>query len=47
MNPALLWIDILVVAFVIATYLTSIKGSPDISSSSLYIDNRGPKKPKK
>jgi hypothetical protein len=44
MNPALIWIDILVVAFVYATYLLNQKGSPNIPSSSYYLDGRGPRK---
>jgi hypothetical protein len=43
MNPALLWIDIIVVAFVIAVYLLNQKGSDNIPSSSYYLDGRGPK----
>jgi hypothetical protein len=44
MNPALIWIDIIVVSFVIAVYLCNIKGSPNIPSSSLYLDGRTSKK---
>jgi hypothetical protein len=43
MNPALLWIDIIVVAFVISVYLVNIKGAVDVPSSSFYINGKDPK----
>jgi preprotein translocase subunit SecG len=44
MNPALIWIDIIVVSFVIVVYILNQKGSANIPSSSLYLDGRAPKK---
>ena len=43
MNPALLWIDILVLAGIIAIYLVRLPGSPNLPSSSYYINGKGPK----
>jgi hypothetical protein len=39
-NPALIWIDIIIVSFVFAVYLLNKKGAEGIPSSSLYLDNR-------
>jgi hypothetical protein len=43
MNPALIWIDIIVVSFVIMVYLGNIKGTPGIPSSSYYLNGKKPK----
>ncbi|MFZ1108155.1 MAG: hypothetical protein WAN43_07405 [Rhodomicrobium sp.] len=44
MNPALIWIDIIVVSFVIAVYLLNKKSTSNIPSSSYYINGRASKK---
>ncbi len=43
MNPALLWIDIIVVAFVIAVWLLRKPGTPGLPTSSYYLNGKGPK----
>jgi len=43
MNPALLWIDILVIAGIVAAYLANLPRTPGIPSSSYYLNGKGPK----
>jgi hypothetical protein len=39
-NPALIWIDIIIVSFVIAVYLLNKQGAAGIPSSSYYLDGK-------
>jgi hypothetical protein len=43
MNPALIWIDIIVISAVYTGYLLSLPGTPGLPSSSYYINGKGPK----
>ncbi len=43
MNPALIWIDIIIFAFVIMVYLAYLKGAVNVPTSSYYLNGKGPK----
>ncbi len=43
MSPALLWIDILVIAGIVAAYLANLPGTPGLPTSSYYLNGKGPK----
>ena len=43
MNPAQLWIDILVIAGIVAAYFANLAGAPGIHSSPYYLNGKGPK----
>ena len=42
-NPALIWIDIIIISAIIMAYLASLPGTPGIPSSSYYLNGKGPK----
>jgi len=43
MNPALIWIDIIIISAVYGVYLLNLPGTPGIPSSSYYLNGKGPK----
>lgn len=43
MNPALLWIDIIVISAIYMAYLANLPGTPGIPSSSYYLNGKGRK----
>ncbi len=44
MNPALIWIDIIIVSFVIMVYLANKQSGIEDMRSSYYLWGQGPKK---
>ncbi len=43
MNPALIWINIIVFSAIYAAYLLNRPGAPGLPTNSYYLNGKGPK----